>query len=269
MATTTLDFGGRMAYTEGLIGWIDLTSTDTGRAREFYEQLFGWESEDLPTPVGIPYTQFRLDGALVAGLAPQPPDVRLAGAPSMWTSYALMSDIGAVAAKVPSAGGTMLMHPADVMDAGRLALMQDPSGAVLGLWQPGQHTGSEVFNRPGTLTWNELQSRDISAARQFYAEVLGWEWLDGPDEGYWIGTLPEKPGEDKSNCGAMAMPPGVPDDVPSFWLVYFAVEDCDATMAKALDLGASVMFPAMKMGPGTFGGLIDPTGAAFAVGAFG
>lgn len=258
-----------MTYTEGLVGWVDVGSRDTAKARSFYEQLFGWESEDLPTDVGVPYTLFRLDGAIVAGMAPLPPDMQAGGAPSTWNSYALMSDIDAVAAKVPAAGGEMIMQPADVMDSGRLALMKDPSGAVLGLWQPREHKGSEVFNKPGTLTWNELQSRDIDAAREFYAQVLGWQWMDGPSDGYWIGTLPDKPGEDKSNCGAMAMPPGVPDDVPSFWLVYFAVEDCAATMGRAQELGATVMFPAMKMGPGTFGGLIDPTGAVFAVGAFG
>lgn len=258
-----------MNYPDGLFGWVDMTSTDVQAAKDFYSALFDWTYEDMPTPMGVAYTQFSLDGKLVAGLGPLPTDMASAGIPSMWNSYALVSDADSVLDKVEAAGGKVVMPAMDVMDQGRMAMMADPAGAVVGLWQPRAHQGAEVFNVPGSLTWNELQSRDVDAAMPFYADVLGWVWQDGPSPDYHLATIPAKEGDDKTNAGAMNMPPGVPADVPSYWMVYFAVSDCDATMARALELGGSQLFPAMSMGPGRFGGLTDPTGAVFAVGSFG
>lgn len=254
-----------MKHPEGLIGWVDLVTTDTARAARFYGELFDWTAEEMPTPMGVNYTQFSRDGQLVAGMGPLPPDMAAAGRVSSWNSYAIVADADAVVARVAAAGGAVVMPPMDVMDQGRMAMIADPSGATLGLWQPDSHQGAEVFNVPGSLTWNELQSLDVEAAKAFYADVLGWVWEDGPEGGYSIGTVPAKESEDKSNAGAMAMPPNVPEGVPSFWLVYFAVSDCDAAMAAAEELGGSVLFPAMEMGPMKFGGLVDPTGATFAV----
>ncbi len=134
---------------------------------------------------------------------------------------------------------------------------------------PAAHQGADLFNAPGSLTWNELQSRDIDAALPFYEKVFGWEWVDGPDSGYKVANLNTKTEEDKSNAGAMAMPEGVPAEAPSYWAVYFAVDDCDTAMAAAEQFGGQVFLPAMQMGPGRFGGLIDPTGGMFMVGSFG
>lgn len=255
-----------MKLTEGLFGWVDLMSTDTGAARDFYTKLFGWTADDVPTPVGVPYTQFYNAGALVAGMAPVPPN--LGQMPSVWNSYVITADVDGAAERAVAAGGKVVMPVMDIMTQGRMGMFADPSGAVVGAWQPNEHQGADVFNVPCSLTWNELQTRDLAAALPFYADVFGFVWQDGPTPDYKIGTLPDKPGEDKSNCGAMSMPPDVPEGVPSFWMVYFAVEDCAAAMEAAVELGGSVLFPAMEMGPGTFGGLTDPTGAAFAVGSF-
>jgi predicted enzyme related to lactoylglutathione lyase len=160
------------------------------------------------------------------------------------------------------------MPPMDVMDQGRMAMLSDPTGAAVGLWQPAAHQGADVFNVPGSMTWNELQTRDIDAALPFYEKVFGWEWDDGPNPGYYVANIPAKESEDKSNAGAMTTPPGVPDEAPNLWMVYFAVEDCDTSMAAAQGLGGEVFLPAMQMGPGTFGGLIDPTGGMFLLGSF-
>lgn len=257
-----------MRYPEGLFGWIDLTTSDVAAAKEFYSGLFGWSYADLPTPMGVPYTQFDLDGQRVAGMGPLPSDMSAGGMPSFWSSYIITADLDAAVDRVQAAHGEVIMPAMDVMDQGRMAMVSDPSGGIVGLWQPMAHEGADVFNVPGALTWNELQSRDIDAALPFYADAFGWVWDDGPNPGYFVASLPAKPGEDKTNCGAMAMPPGVPDEAPSFWMVYFAVADCDATMALAQELGGSVLFPTMDMGPSRFGGLIDPTGGMFAIASY-
>ena len=256
-----------MRYPHGLFGWVDLTTTDVERARTFYTGLFGWTSRDLPTPMGPAYTMFAKDGKLVAGMSPQQPDLAAAGVPSAWSSYVLVEDVDAVLATVEPAGGTILMPAMDVMEQGRLAMLRDPSGAVVGLWQPKEHQGADLFNAPGSLTWNELQTRNLAAATAFYAAVLGWRW-EAAGDGYQVAYLDAKEGEDKSNAGAMAMPEAAPAEAPSAWMVYFAVADCDESVARAQQLGATVFLPAMAMGPGRFAGLVDPTGAMFLLGSF-
>lgn len=172
-------------------------------------------------------------------------------------------------ATVEPAGGTVVMAAMDIMTEGRMAMVSDPSGAVVGLWQPRDHQGAEVFHVPGSLTWNELQTRDLAAASAFYAAVLGWRWepIEGGD-GYLVAYLDTKEGDDKSNAGAMTVPDGVPAEVPSYWAVYFAVADCDTSVARAGELGGTVFLPAMSMGPGRYAGITDPTGGMLMVGSF-
>lgn len=257
-----------MRYPNGLFGWVDLMTRDTATAARFYEGLFGWTHVDQPTPMGPPYTQFFKDGQLVCGMSPMMPGVpETIGA--FWNSYVIVEDIQTTLDRVLPAGGSITMPAMQVMDQGWMAMVADPTGAIVGLWQPGAHEGAEVFNIPGSLTWNELQTRDIKAAMPFYAAVFGWEWATGPDDGYFMANLPNKAGDDKSNAGAMTMPPNVPPEAPNLWMIYFAVEDCDESMAKAQALGGLVFLPAMQMGPGKFGGLVDPTGGMFLLGSFG
>jgi uncharacterized protein len=251
----------------GLFGWVDLSCPDPESAKAFYGELFGWHAEDIATPMGPVYSMMRKDGALVAGLGPQPPD--WVGRAAQWASYVLVDDIDAVVELAVTSGGFCPMPAMDVMDQGRMALIGSPSGAIVGLWEPNEHTGAELFNAPGALTWNELQSRNLDADLPFYTAVLGWRWTEGDGlAGYRIGNVDTKPTEDKANCGAMSMPPDVPADVPSFWMVYFAVVSCQESFERAQELGASVAFPPMEMGPGTFAGLIDPQGAMFCVSSF-
>src|SRR5215472_7413142 len=146
--------------------------------------------------------------------------------------------------------------------AGSMAILQDPTGAVFGLWQPGQHKGSEVFNTPVSLTWNELSTRDPEAAKRFYSSVFGW---DPHTNGEGAQAYTEWQLGGKSVGGMMQTPPQVPAQVPPHWLSYFTVADCDATVAKAQSLGGSVMMPKTTIPQGTFAVLADPAGAAFAV----
>jgi uncharacterized protein len=250
-----------MQHPHGLFGWVDLVTTDVAASKAFYGGLFGWTTEDFPTPMGPAYTMCFLDGRTVAGIGPQPPGMADAGMPSMWNSYVLVADLDAVCAAVPGAGGAVVMPAMDVMTQGRMAMIADPGGAVVGLWQPVDHEGAEVFNEPGSLGWNELQTRDLPAATTFYEQVFGWRFEPGDDSGYLVIALDAKDGDDKSNGGAMTMPEGVPPDVPAHWAVYFAVGDCDAAVARAQELGASVFLPAMDMGTMRFAGIADPTGA--------
>jgi predicted enzyme related to lactoylglutathione lyase len=181
----------------------------------------------------------------------------------MWSIYVATDDADGAAARVTEAGGDVLFGPMDVMDAGRMAVFAHPAGGLIGTWQAGKHTGAELVNEPGALNWNELQTRDVEGAKAFYAAVFGWQ-PDDQDFGgmtytmFNVGDVPV--------AGAMPTPSGVPDGVPAFWLSYFSVEDCDASMAKVQELGGTVMGPAHQMaGVGRFAVVADPHGATFGV----
>jgi hypothetical protein len=205
------------------------------------------------------YGMFKLGGKLVAGIGP----LMQEGQPPVWSTYVATDDADAAVARAKDAGGQVVVEPMDVMDAGRMAVVAHPAGGYLGLWQANRHTGAQIVNEPGSLTWNELQTRDPDAAKAFYSALFGWTPEDSQmgDFTYTVFNL-----GDRGIAGAMPMPPGVPDEVPAYWLVYFAVEDCDASAAKAQELGATQLFPPMDIpGVGRFAVFSDPHGTAFAV----
>lgn len=263
-----------MRFPNGFPGWVDLTTPDATGATDFYTSLFGWVANDVPTDGGPPYTMLYLgevgDGNLVCGLGPQMPEQREAGVPSTWVTYVMVGDVDEMVTAAPGAGGSVVMPAMDVMTQGRMALVADPSGAVIGLWQPRDHQGADAFNTPGTWVWSELQSRDVGAALPFYEEMFGWRWEKmPPDSGsdYVVAHLDAKgeaaEGVDTSVAGAMAMPPGVPDEAPSGWNVYFGVTDCDEAAARIAELGGSVVAGPMDAGGMRFAVVTDPFGAYF------
>ncbi len=238
--------------------WVDLGSPDLEASKAFYSSLFGWEGHTEPAPEAGGYTMFHLRGKGVAGAAP----LMSPQQPPAWTTYVSVEDADKTAQRVRDAGGTILMEPMDVLDAGRMAILQDPGGAVVGVWQPRNHRGAEVFNEPGALCWNELDTRDTEAAKAFYGKVFGWgakSYGAGPT-GYTEWQLGEK-----SVAGMMEMGEAFPAGVPPHWLVYFAVADCEAAAERAKGLGAKVLMPPREIEPGTFAVLSDPQGAAFAI----
>lgn len=251
-------------FVEGLFGWVDCSSTEVSVARKFYTELFGWESDEEPMPGGSTYITFRKDGKRVAGLGPtMTPD-----APSAWTSYVLVADADAVQEKIVAAGGSVIWPATSVTPETKVGIFASPSGAITGLLQDTEG-GAELFNVPGSLTWNELSSRDVPADQAFFAEVFGWQFQEVPESGgYFTIMLDAKPGDDKSNGGLMAIAEQLPADVPSHWGVYFAVPDCEEASVAAVDLGATVFLPPMQMGPGVFSGITDPTGAKLYIGSF-
>lgn len=250
----------RTSYAHGTPSWLDLSTTDVPAARDFYARLFGWTYEENPTDVGEPYVMASKGEQSAAGMMTQAAEQREMGIPPFWNSYVTVDDIVATTAEVEGAGGTVMAPPFDVMDAGKMAVIVDPTGAVISLWQPLEHIGAGVVNEHGAFSWNELVSSDVPAAAAFYGELFGWEVQEmdmGEMGSYFIFTL-----DGDQIAGGMA--PAM-EGMPSHWGVYFQVDDIDATVEAATAAGATVMNPPTPSPAGTLAHVADPQGAMFAV----
>jgi predicted enzyme related to lactoylglutathione lyase len=264
-----------MSYPHGLFTWTDIALPDPAGGSTFYADLFGWKAEDQHDPAGnYVYTMFSKGGKSTAGLGPQPPGMEAREIPPMWTSYVNVDDIDATIEKWIGAGGTVAMPVMDVFTSGRMAMVADPEGAVLALWEARDHLGAGVFNEHGALTWNELNTRDSAEARRFYGAALGWEFerLGGDDAGfdYWLITVPGKtPGgvlqNDRYNGGIMTMEDNRPADLPAHWMVYFHVDDADDAAARLEALGGSVSVPPFDASSGRIAVVDDPQGGTFSL----
>ena len=249
-------------HAPGRFCWADLGTTDPAGAKRFYTGLFGWSFEDRPMGDGSFYTMFLLNGKSVAALYPQDAQQQAMGIPPNWLSYIAVESAAQAAERTRGLGGTVLMDAFDVLDVGRMAMIQDPTGAVVALWEPRRHQGAEVIEEPNTLCWNELATTDTTRAGAFYSGLLGWQ----PERQQYgpIDYTIFKQGE-RMNGGMMEIAPDW-GPVPPHWLVYFAVDDCDATAAAAGRLGGSVQMPPSDIpGVGRFAMLKDPQGATFAI----
>ena len=248
----------RTSYPPGTFSWVDLATTDAAGAKAFYSGLFGWEAEDLPAGDAGTYSMLRLAGADVAGLHEQAADERASGVPPHWMSYVTVADVDAAAASVPGLDGMVILEPFDVLDVGREAVVQDPVGAVLALWEPRSHPGAAVVNVPGALTWNELQAKDAPAAFPFYERLLGWSFENVAEHPpYWsISNGPRR------NGGVLGLTPEM-SHIPPNWHPYFAVASVDEAVAAVPELGGTVLVPRTDVRAGRFAVLRDPQGAAF------
>jgi uncharacterized protein len=238
--------------------WIDLASKDPAGAREFYSKLFGWTAEPEKDPAAGGYAIAQLAGKDVAGIGgTQDPN-----APSAWMAYIGTKDANAIAKKVEAEGGKVIAPPFDVMDVGRMAVFQDPSGAFISVWEPKTMNGFEVQRKPGSFSWAELNSRAFDKAADFYKDVFGWGTKKSPmGEGQGDYTEFQIGGE--SIAGGMDMNPMVPEEVPSYWTVYFGVADVDKSFQKAIGLGAKEMVSPQDFPGGRFALATDPQGAMF------
>ena len=254
----------RTSYEHGEFSWIELNTTDATEAKRFYAELLGWTFEDRPAGPGMTYSVLKLGDRLVGGMFEMPEEMA-AAAPSHWASFITVADVDATAKKVRESGGKLIDEPFDVMDVGRVAAVEDPTGAMFRLWTAKKRIGADVQNEIGSLCWNELYTRDVEAARRFYTNVIGWQ-TDAADMGpMGTYTLLKLPGEKKNLGGMMPMPPGM-QGVPPHWLVYIEVEDCDASTKRAESLGGTtLMAPIDIPNTGRFSVVADPTGAAFAL----
>src|SRR3954452_21196311 len=250
----------RHEYAEGTPSWVDLATPDVDDAARFYGELFGWSAEETGTVEETGgYRFFLSNGKKGAGVRPLMQD----GQPVGWSTYFTPDDVEALAERVTEFGGASLLEPMDVMDAGRMGFFMHPAAGAFGGWQAGSHKGAELVNEPVSLAWNTLITPDTSAATDFLRVVFGLRTDTqriGGDE-YLILML----GED-GVAGLMAPPPGMPDGVPAFWGVSFAVEDTDATAALAIERGGSMLQEPFDMpGVGRIATVTDPWGASFSV----
>jgi uncharacterized protein len=250
----------RTEYAPGTPSWVDLMVPDPAAAQAFYAAVFGWEYHDEDTGMpDNPYTMCQKNGKPVAGMGKQFDEEREQGIPPHWNCYVTVADVDASAAKVPQLGGTVFAPPMDVMDAGRMAVLGDPTGAVSSIWQAKDHIGAELVNEHGALIWTELMTPDIDAASKFYAGLFGWKadtQSMGPME-YTMFNL-----GDRGVAGGMKPPM---DGIPPNWSPYFAVDDCDAAVATAQGLGATVFMGPDDGPPGRMAALADPQGAMFSL----
>jgi uncharacterized protein len=252
--------GERTRYTPGTFSWADLTTPDPEAAKTFYAALLGWELTDMPVGDDAVYSMAAIDGKWVGAISPQPQQQRDAGVPPIWNSYITVEDVDATADRAKELGATMHAPPFDVMQAGRTAVIQDPQGAYVLLWQPNEHIGAGLVNAPGALSWNELGTPDIDAAAAFYGELLGWTTtpMDGAEPPYLVISN----ADGHSNGGIR---PPAPPGTPPFWLVYFATADIEASVATATELGGAALVGVTDIGIAKIAVLADPQGGVFAL----
>jgi uncharacterized protein len=249
--------GERTSYAPGTFSWVDLQTDDLDGAKSFYADLFGWSYNDIPIGDDAVYSMAQVRGHNVAGLGGRQSDE----IPPHWNCYVTVEDADAVAARAGELGANVIAPPFDVFDAGRMAAFADPQGAILSIWQPRESIGAQLVNEVGALSWNDLMSPDIPAASEFYSALFGWDIseIEGADGQYWSIV-----NNGRINGGIMATPEGG----HPVWNLYFAVEDVDATTAKAGERGGSTVAGPMDVPNGTrFAVLSDPSGAIFSVGA--
>jgi predicted enzyme related to lactoylglutathione lyase len=248
--------GERTSHAPGTFSWADLSTTDTEGAKAFYTGLFGWETEDNPIPEGGVYTMLKQGGKAVAALSATQQE----GQPPVWNSYVTVDSADAGAAAANDHGGTVVMEAFDVMDVGRMAVIQDPTGAFFAVWEPRASIGAERVNEPGALTHNQLNTSDPERAQEFYAGVFGWRFepVDGGDMPYW-GIY----NSDRVNGGMMPLSPDA--GAPPHWLVYFGSESIDDDAGRIGELGGQVIVPPMPIPGGRILVAQDPQGAVFAL----
>ena len=249
-------------FQPGTFCWIELGTSDNEAAKSFYTQLFGWDYVDNPMGEHGVYTMLKLNGKDVGGLYKLMPDMVAQGVPPHWMSYVAVTSADETAEKAKAEGAQVMNGPFDVYTIGRMAVIQDPTGAVFSVWQGKDHKGAGVTGQSGSLVWNELGTNDTDKAGQFYSNLFGWtrQSFPGPFD-YTVFNN----GGDRGVGGMYKITPEM-GPIPPHWLVYFAVDDCDASVQKATELGAQVMKPAEDIpGVGRFAILIDPQGAAFAL----
>jgi predicted enzyme related to lactoylglutathione lyase len=235
-------------HAPGAFSWIELATTDPAAAKRFYEELFGLTSFDTEAGPDMTYTILQKDGRDVGGVYRLMAEMQ---APPNWMPYVTVTDVDAMRRKAIELGAASGPEPMDVMDMGRMAVLQDPVGAHFALWQAKKHHGAEVINEHGTLTWCELQTPDREKALQFYTSLFGWTAKVSPEYVELGGAA----------GGMRDFKQG-----PAHWLIYFWANDVDGAVRKTEELGGGVLMPPMDIpNVGRMAVLRDPQGAVFAL----
>ena len=250
-------------HAPGSFCWIELATTDQTAAKRFYESLFAWQPDDMPMGPDDVYTIFRIEGRDAAAAYTLRPEHRAQGVPPHWMIYVGVESADAAASRAAELGGKVLAPPFDVYTAGRMAVLQDPTGAMFSVWQANENTGIGIGSVDGTLCWVDLDTPDRDRAAAFYSGLFGWtvgKEDENPEHGYWH----LKNGEEF--IGGMTPAAHRNPNAPPHWLAYFLVSDCDASASKAKELGANLFLPPMSMeNVGRMSVMADPQGAVFAI----
>jgi predicted enzyme related to lactoylglutathione lyase len=252
------------SHTPGTFCWPELATTDQKGGVAFYRALFGWDVNEAPMGPGEVYSMLMMRGKPVGAACTMRPEERQSGVPPHWNAYIAVENVDATVKKAQELGAKVFAPPFDVMDAGRMAVLQDPTGAVFQVWTAKRSIGAEILNEPGALCWTELTTNDTGAAEAFYTKLFGWtpkhSQQGSPLEytEFSVGGTP--------TIGMMPKPVGMPEYVPSYWMPYFQVVSLDESFAKAKSLGATVMVPPQAVpNTGRFSVQNDPKGAMFAL----
>ena len=248
----------------GCFSWIELSTTDQNAAKAFYSSLFGWTVSDMPMGPNDFYSIFKLQGRDVGAACTMRPEHRAQGVPPNWMLYITVDSADAAAARAAQLGGKVLAPAFDVMDVGRMAVIQDPTGAMFSVWQAMRSVGSTITGEDGTLCWADLSTPDQASASKFYTGLFGWKLSGDTDDDPPSGYLHIQNGEEYIG--------GVPSNAqrdphtPPHWLPYIQTSNCDATAAKAKQLGAKFYLePTSMENVGRFAIIADPQGAVFAI----
>lgn len=247
-------------WPQGTPCWVDVQVDDTAAARAYYSTLFDWDIQDAPAEAGG-YLMALLDGRPAAGIGPKPQGQVM---PSVWSTYLSVDDADATTARAVAAGATPFMPPFDVLDLGRMTFLADPTGAGFGIWEAKSHHGVGIFNQQGALCWNELHTRNLPAAQDFYTQVFGYYYtpmMPGYATFELAGTGADAAIGGFCDDGAMGVPPGS----PAHWLTWFQVDDVDATLATAAELGSAVAMGPEDAPVGRMAVVIGAQGEAFGI----
>lgn len=244
-------------FPQGTFSWADCGTSDWAAGKEFYADLMGWETEDTPMGEGQFYTFFKQDGERVGAISQLSPEMLEQGMPSAWSNYVTVDDVDAMVNKVKELGGTVFSEPFDVFEDGRMAVVGDPTGGALCLWQPKGSIGAGLVNTTGAMLWNELMTREPEKVKDFYGKLLGWEYQkDENQDGYYMIV-----NNGRMNGAIMDMGDEMPDGVPSTWNVYYNVADLDAALEVVKKHGGAVHVNAEAENVGRFALINDPQGA--------
>jgi predicted enzyme related to lactoylglutathione lyase len=245
----------------GSFCWFELATSDRVAAQKFYSAVFGWEPAEVPMGPEMTYTMLRLKGNDVGGVYALMKDQIAAHVPPHWMPYIKVESVDESASKASKLGAKSIVPPSDIPNVGRFAVIQDPTGAVTSIFQPGQHRGLLVFGEVGAPCWVDLNTPDSAKAKRFYSDWLGWTFDESKD-----GYAHIMNGGHENMIGGVPTGMHAPPGTPAHWIVYFHAADSKATAAKAAQLGARTLMPAeLIQDVGTIGVLADPQGAAFAL----
>jgi predicted enzyme related to lactoylglutathione lyase len=246
------------SFKPGEFSWCELATSDQNSAKAFYSKLFGWEIDDQPMGPDQVYTMLKLKGEHVAALYGMDKAQQERGIPPHWNVYVTVTSADESAAKSKSLGGSLIMEPFDVMDVGRMAIVRDPDGAIINLWQPMKHKGAGILNEPNAFCWYEVYANDTEKAKAFYTGLFGWEIGGGPEYTEWKLN--------GQSIGGMMKIQKEWGEVPPHWMPYVMVSNCNETAEKAKDLGATIMVPPTEIpGMGQFALFNDPQAAGLGI----